>query len=42
VLRSKDVEKFVQKLAEYDHIFGFKSSCYEVETADGAKTLEIE
>ena len=41
VLRSSDVEKFMAKLAEYDHIFGFKSSCYEVEPAGGARLLDI-
>lgn len=41
VLRSSDVEKFMVKLAEYDHIFGFKSSCYEVEPAGGARLLDI-
>ena len=41
VLRSSDVEKFMAKLAEYDHIFGFKSSCSEVEPAGGARLLDI-
>ena len=36
ILRESDVEKFKQKLAEYEKIFGFHPSCYEVSTADGA------
>ena len=36
ILRESDVEKFKQKLVEYEKIFGFHPSCYEVSTADGA------
>ncbi len=39
-LRDSDVEKFNQKLAEYDHIFGFHPSCYEVTSSDGASIIE--
>lgn len=35
-LREGDVEKFMQKLPEYERIFGFHPSCYEVSSADGA------
>ena len=38
-LRNDDVEKFRQKLSEYEHIFGFKPDCYEVHSADGVKIL---
>lgn len=40
VLRSADVEKFKGKLREYEHIFGFKTACYEVTASDGARILE--
>lgn len=36
VLRDCDVGKFRAKLSEYEHIFGFRPSCYEVHSADGA------
>lgn len=39
VLRDSDVDKFKEKLAEYEHIFGFTPECYEVHTADGVKVL---
>lgn len=39
VLRSSDVEKFKSKLAEYERIFGFKSSSYIVQGAEGVHLL---
>lgn len=39
VLRSQDVAKFKEKLSEYEHIFGFHPSCYEVSSADGAHVV---
>ena len=40
VLRNEDVQKFKDKLSEYEHIFGFTPVCYEVHTADAARILE--
>ncbi|MCI6322854.1 MAG: galactokinase family protein [Treponema porcinum] len=40
VLREQDVDKFKEKLVEYEHIFGFHPSCYEVHSADGAHIVE--
>ena len=40
VLRNEDVPKFMEKLSEYEHIFGFTPACYEVHTADGASLLK--
>lgn len=37
VLRNKDVDAFKKHLKQYEHIFGFKASCYEVTASDGAK-----
>ncbi len=36
ILRDSDIEKFQQKLQEFEKIFGFHPECYRVETADGA------
>lgn len=40
VLRDSDVPKFMEKLSEYEHIFGFHPSCHEVHTADGARIVK--
>lgn len=40
VVRTQDVEPFKKKLHEYERIFGFKVSCYEVTSSDGARLLE--
>ena len=40
VVRPQDVEVLHQKLNEYERIFGFKPSCYEVHSADGAHLVE--
>lgn len=40
VLREQDVDKFKEKLSEYEHIFGFKPSCYDVHSVDGAHIVE--
>lgn len=34
-IREQDIENFKAKLAEYEHIFGFKCDCYEVSSGDG-------
>lgn len=34
-VRTQDIENFKNKLSEYEHIFGFKTDCYEVTTSDG-------
>lgn len=34
-IREQDIDNFKAKLAEYEHIFGFKCDCYEVTTSDG-------
>ncbi|MBP5250945.1 MAG: galactokinase [Treponema sp.] len=39
ILRKGDVEKYREKLAEYERIFGFKPFCYEVEPAGGVCIL---
>ena len=39
VLRNQDVETFKKKLVEYERIFGFKSQCYQVNSADGVTKL---
>ncbi|MCR5402039.1 MAG: galactokinase [Treponema sp.] len=40
LLRESDVDKFKQKLSEYEHIFGFHPSCYEVTSSDGASIVK--
>ncbi len=40
ILREQDVGKFNQKLTEYERIFGFHPSCYEVQAADGAHIVQ--
>lgn len=39
-LRKSDVKKFKEKLPEYERIFGFSTSCYEIKSADGAHIVE--
>ena len=39
-VRGDDVKVFRDKLAEYERIFGFHPSCYEVTTADGAHIVK--
>mgnify|MGYP003536501803 CR=1 FL=1 len=34
------IDKYMQKLGEYEKIFGFKPSYYEVKPSGGAKILE--
>ena len=41
-LRNEDVEKFKEKLIDYEHIFGFKPECYEVHASDGVKIVYSE
>lgn len=40
VLRNSDAEKFVEKLNEFEKIFGFRPDFYKVEPSDGAKILQ--
>lgn len=40
-LRNSDVDKFREKLTEYEHIFGFTTDCHEVSSADGAHVVEF-
>lgn len=40
IMRESDVETFKSKLNEFEKIFGFHPSCYEVETADGAAVIK--
>ena len=39
VLQAEDVDKFKEKLQEYERIFGWTAECLEVESADGVKYL---
>lgn len=39
VLRESDIEKFTEKLHEFEKIFGFKTDCYIVNPVDGASLL---
>lgn len=39
VLRNQDVDKYREKLGEYERIFGFKPECYVVKSAKGVKVL---
>jgi len=39
IMRESDFEKFKEKLAEFEKIFGFHPDVYEVETADGASLV---
>ncbi|OJF77595.1 MAG: galactokinase [Treponema sp. CETP13] len=41
ILKNKDVEKYKAKLSEYERIFGFHTSCYEVTPVDGAHLVEF-
>ena len=40
VIKKNDLETYIQRLAEYERIFGFKASYYEVIPADGAHVVE--
>lgn len=40
IMNRSDEENFRKTLVEYERIFGFKSSCYEVKPAGGVKILE--
>ncbi len=40
ILRSSDVELYKQKLVEYERIFGFHPSCYDVKPAGGVHICE--
>ena len=39
ILKSCDINKYTQKLGEYERIFGFKPTYYEVKPSEGAKVL---
>ncbi|MCQ2576415.1 MAG: galactokinase [Treponema sp.] len=39
VIRDSDEEKFKAKLSEFEKIFGYKTSCYEVTPSDGASIV---
>jgi len=39
ILRDEDIDKYKQKLSEYERIFGFKSECYIVKPSDGVHLL---
>lgn len=39
VMRDSDVEEFKSKLVEFEKLFGYHPSCYEVECADGASIV---
>ncbi len=36
IMRESDVEKFKDKIVEFEKIFGFHPACYEVQPSDGA------
>lgn len=40
IMNRSDEDAFRKTLAEYDRIFGFKASCYEVKPADGVRVIE--
>lgn len=40
IIKKTDVENYEQRLAEYERIFGFRASYYEVKPADGAHVVE--
>lgn len=40
IMNRSDEEEFRKKLAEYERIFGFKPSCYEVKPAGGVEIVE--
>lgn len=40
ILRNSDVELYKQKLTEYERIFGFHPSCYEVKASGGVHICE--
>ena len=39
VLRDSDVEKYRERLEEYERIFGFDTRCYEVKPARGVHLI---
>jgi galactokinase len=39
ILRNGDVEKYKEKLSEYERIFGFAANCYEVHSVEGVHLL---
>ena len=39
ILRTSDLEKYKEKLNDYERIFGFAASCHEVKPAAGVKLL---
>jgi len=39
ILKTCDIDKYIQKLSEYEKIFGFKPTYYVVKPSDGAKIL---
>lgn len=39
ILKTCDIDKYIQKLGEYEKIFGFKPSYYEVKPSGGAKII---
>jgi len=41
IVKNEDVETFRQKLVEYERIFGFHPSCYEVKPSDGAHIIDF-
>ena len=41
ILRSKDADPYREKLAEYERIFGFHPSCYEVRPAGGVHLCDF-
>lgn len=40
IIRESDVEKFKEKLGEFEKIFGFRPACYEVTPSDGASIVK--
>lgn len=40
ILRDSDVDKFIQKLGEFEKIFGFHPAYYKVEPSDGARIIQ--
>ncbi|MBD5403703.1 MAG: galactokinase [Treponema sp.] len=39
ILRGQDIQKFKEKLVEYEHVFDFHPTCYEVHSVDGARIV---
>ena len=40
IMNCSDEQAFRKTLAEYERIFGFKASCYEVRPAGGVQVIE--